>query len=134
MRSLHSDVLTAGMTYFGLVFGAGFRLGPLRVLFVEPRVGARWAELLEAPVMFVVIMVVARWAVRCWTEIRLPATWCLVGLMAASLVLAADVAVGVGLRGLTVSEVFINRDPVTGPVYYGLVASMAAAPCWFRRA
>ena len=31
--------------YFGVVFGAGFALGPIRVLWLEPRVGARAAEL-----------------------------------------------------------------------------------------
>jgi hypothetical protein len=36
--------------------------------------------------------------------------------------------VGVGLRGMTVAEVFGDRDPVSGTVYYALVALMALAP------
>ncbi|MGD1153715.1 MAG: hypothetical protein ABR911_12710 [Syntrophales bacterium] len=31
-------ILKAGILYFALVFGAGFVLGTVRVLFVEPRI------------------------------------------------------------------------------------------------
>jgi hypothetical protein len=48
--------------------------------------------------------------------------------MAASLVLLADVAVGTGLRGLSLIEVFTARDPASGSVYHALVALMALAP------
>lgn len=48
-------LLRLSLLYFTLVFGAGFILGPLRVLFLEPRLGTRNAELLEMPIMLVVI-------------------------------------------------------------------------------
>jgi len=38
--------LLRGVLYFVLVFGAEFILGPLRVLWVAPRVGERVAELI----------------------------------------------------------------------------------------
>ena len=57
-------VLKAGISYFALVFGAGFVLGPIRLLWLVPRVGTRTAELLEMPVMLAVIIVAARWLVR----------------------------------------------------------------------
>jgi hypothetical protein len=44
-------VLKAGGLYFALVFAAGFALGPIRLLWLVPRFGARSAELMEAPVM-----------------------------------------------------------------------------------
>jgi hypothetical protein len=114
--------------YFGLVFGAGFLLGPLRVLLLEPRVGSRAAELLEAPVMLAAILAAGRWVGRRWCRGLTPAAILAVGLTAAGLVLAADLAVGVGLRGMSVAEVFAGRDPVAGPVYYWLVALTAVAP------
>src|SRR6202022_865562 len=57
-------VVKAGVFYFALVFGAGFVLGPIRILWVVPRLGTRVAELLEAPIIFVITIVAARWAVR----------------------------------------------------------------------
>ena len=47
--------MRAAAVYFALVFGAGFLLGPIRVLFLEPRVGLRAAELTELPLMIVAI-------------------------------------------------------------------------------
>jgi len=58
------QILKAGVLYFALVFGAGFVLGPIRILWVLPRVGTRMAELMETPIMFVVTIVAARWIVR----------------------------------------------------------------------
>jgi hypothetical protein len=35
------QVLKAGVLYFVLVFGAGFVVGPIRILWVVPRFGTR---------------------------------------------------------------------------------------------
>jgi len=45
------QTLKAGVLYFAVVFGAGFVLGPIRVMWVVPRLGTRTAEILEAPIM-----------------------------------------------------------------------------------
>jgi hypothetical protein len=37
-------IMKAGMLYLALVFGAGFVLGPIRILWVVPRFGTRTAE------------------------------------------------------------------------------------------
>jgi hypothetical protein len=58
------EILRSGALYFALVFGAGFVVGFARVLWLVPRVGEPAAELLEAPLMLVVIIVAARWVVR----------------------------------------------------------------------
>jgi hypothetical protein len=62
-------IIWAGLTYFALVFGVGFILGPIRILLIVPRLGERVAELLEAPVMLLVIIFAALWVVR---RFRLP--------------------------------------------------------------
>ncbi len=47
-------IVKTALLYFALVFGAGFVLGPIRILWVVPRFGTRMAELMEAPIMLVV--------------------------------------------------------------------------------
>jgi hypothetical protein len=121
--------------YFALVFGAGFALGPIRVLWLAPLVGERAAELIEAPLMLAVIVLASQWIARhrCagWSGGALLA----VGVLAAAVVLAADLAVGLSLRGMSVAQVFLERDPVSGSVYYALVTAMALAPwLWGRGA
>ena len=39
------QILKAGVLYFALVFGAGFVLGTIRILWVVPSFGTRMAEL-----------------------------------------------------------------------------------------
>jgi MFS family permease len=124
----------AAAVYFAVVFGVGFALGPVRILWLEPRLGLRAAELVEAPFMLVAIIVAGRWVGRRLCSAHSPAFRLSVGLLTASLVLAADVGVGVGLRDMSVTEVFSQRDPVSGSVYYALVALTAVAPWLLGRA
>ena len=60
MTSLASSIvpqtIKAGVLYFCGVFGMGFVLGPIRILWAVPRFGERTAELLEAPLMLLVIV------------------------------------------------------------------------------
>ena len=53
-------ILKAALTYFALVFGAGF-VRRIRILWVVPRVGTRVAELTEAPIMLGITIVAAQW-------------------------------------------------------------------------
>lgn len=127
------QIVHRGLLYFALVFGAGFLLGPIRVLWLAPRVGERSAELIEAPLMLLVIGLSSRWmarrACRHWSTAALAA----MGALAAAAVLVADVAVGLWLRGMSVAQVFLQRDPVSGTVYYALVLCMALAPAMWGR-
>jgi hypothetical protein len=56
-----------------LVFGARFLLALMRVPVLVPRFGKRVAELIEIPVMLVVIVAVARGLVRRRAEAPTPA-------------------------------------------------------------
>lgn len=134
MKASHASRLAKwAAIYFALVFGAGFALGPIRVLWLEPRIGARAAELVEAPFMLLAIVLAGRWVGRRVRSGGSTMRSLGVGVTAAGVVLAADLAVGVGLRGMTVAQVFTGRDPVSGAVYYGLVALTAVAPWLFGR-
>ncbi|MFO1425492.1 MAG: hypothetical protein U1F11_00660 [Steroidobacteraceae bacterium] len=126
--------LRAGFLYFLWVFGAGFLLGTLRQLVVIPLVGARTAELIEIPLMIAVVVLAARWTVRRPLAAAGAGECALAGLACLVLLLAAEAVVGVALRGLTLRQAFIERDPLTGTLYYGSILLMAVLPWWLGRA
>ena len=126
-------VVGAGVLYFALTFGAGFLLGPIRILVLEPRLGVRAAELLEIPVMIGVTLLAARWvtarlAVPTATGPRLG-----MGLLAAGLLLAAEFTLVLRLRGLTLEDYFASRDPISGSAYYASVLLLALLPLLVNR-
>jgi hypothetical protein len=125
--------LRAGTAYFALVFGAGLLLGPIRILWIVPAVGVRWAELLEAPVMLAVIVVAARWIVRRFALSRAPALRLAVGVVALGLLLIAEFTVVLALRGITIGEYLAGRDPVADAVYRALLGAFAAMPVFVAR-
>lgn len=119
-------VILSSLGYFALVFGAGFVLGALRTLYVAPALGEDRAQLVEAPLMLVVIVLAAHRLARRW---RGSSSGLLgVGVLAAGLVLVADVAVGVGLRGMSLAEIFLGRAALAALAYYGLLAVFAVLP------
>jgi len=126
------QVARAGLAYFALVFGAGFVLGPLRILFLVPRVGERAAELLELPVMVGLSWLAARWVTR---RLAVPSSTGArlgMGTLAGALLLGAEFALVLPLRGLTLAEYLATRDPVAGTAYYLAVLLMVLMPLSVR--
>jgi len=122
------NVLRAAFLYFLLVFGAGFVLGPVRILWAVPRFGTRAAELMELPIMLVVTVAAARWVVR---RLGVPATVpsrLAMGGTALALLLAAEFALVLPLRRLSFDEYLASRDPVSGTAYYVMLGLVAIAP------
>lgn len=73
-------LLRAAALYFGLTFGAGFMLGPIRTLLLEPNMGPFLATLLEAPLMLVAMTVIAIWILRQYDLHTAPARLVMGGL------------------------------------------------------
>jgi hypothetical protein len=122
------QVLKAGAIYFAVVFGAGFILGPIRILVLVPRVGERIAELIETPIMFVVIVLAARWVTRRFVTTATPGKLVAVGFVALGVLLACEFTVVLWLRGLTIPEYIANRDPVAGVAYVVMLMVFAIMP------
>lgn len=120
------QILKAGILYFALV------LGPFRILWLVPRFGIRLAELMETPIMLVVVILAARWVVRRFT---LPPTFSRlgVGFIALGLLLAAEFTLVLRLRGLTIAEYLASRDPVSGTAYYAMLGVFAVMPLLVAR-
>jgi hypothetical protein len=126
-------VLRASLVYFALTFGAGFVLGPLRILFLVPRVGARTAELIEMPVMIGITWLAARWVTRTFSVPPERGPRLSMGVMAGALLLLAEFTLVLRLRGLTLEEYFATRDPVSGAAYYAAVLLLMLMPLLVNR-
>jgi hypothetical protein len=126
-------LLRAGAVYFALVFGAGFVFGPIRVLWVVPRFGERTAELMEMPIMFVVIVLAAQWTCRRLSVPPAPTRRLMMGVAALVLLLVPEFTVVLWLRGLSLSEYVSDRDPVAGIVYMLMLAVYAVMPLLVAR-
>ena len=126
-------VAKAAGLYFALVFGAGFMLGTIRVLWVVPAVGARTAELLEAPLMLIVVILAARWVVRHLDVPPKAASRLGVGGMALALILALDFTVVLWIRGLSFGQYVEAFDPVAGTAYFVMLGLFALMPILVSR-
>jgi uncharacterized protein len=125
--------LEAALVYFVIVFGAGSVLGPIRTLLLVPRVGERIAELLELPVMLIVILIAAKFIVRRfelppYVLYRLGA-----GLIAFALGIVFEFGLVLKVRGLTLAEYFQTRDPVATAAYYISLVLLVLMPLMVGR-
>jgi hypothetical protein len=98
------------------------------VLWAVPHYGTRIAELMEAPIMFGVTILTARWVIRRLAIPRTPSKRLGVGFIALGFLLVSEFSLVLWLRGLTVSEYLAGRDPVSGTVYYVMLGIFAIMP------
>ena len=118
----------AALVYFGLVLGAGFLLGLVRVPFIVPRIGERWAELAEMPVMGAVVFVAAGYVLRKFPATRLRSRSLLVGFVALALLVCAELGLALALQSRTLGEYLASRDRVSGSVYLAMLILFAVMP------
>lgn len=127
----------SAVLYFATVFAAGLVLGIVRVPLLVPRLGARVAELLEMPLMLVVIVLASKQVLRRLDRASGLGAPLAVGLLALGLMIAAELAVAVVLAGRSVADYIVaGRDPVSGAAYIAMLGIFAAMPCfqaWRRR-
>jgi hypothetical protein len=126
--------LKAGSVYFVLIFGAGFALGPIRILLLEPRIGVRLAELAEMPVMLMITFFAARWVVRRFALPPALTPRLAVGTVALALMTVAELTLVLWLRGLSIPQYLAQRDPVSGAAYVVALGLVALMPALVRRA
>jgi hypothetical protein len=118
----------AGFVYFGIVFGAGFVLGVVRVLFLVPRLGERWAELAEMPIMGFTIFLAAGYILRLFREVRVPSHALVAGLLALALMLCAELSLVVVIQSQPLVEYLSSRDKISGSVFVAMLLMFAVMP------
>ena len=118
--------LIAALTYFFLVFAVGFALALIRIPFLVPRLGERWAELLELPFMLLASFLAARWLVERFVLVtagqRIGA-----GFIALTIMVLAELTLTVAM-GQPVVDYVAGRDPVSGPAYLVSLLLFALMP------
>src|SRR5690606_25071425 len=113
-------IALAAFLYFAVVFAVGFALGPVRVLLLEPRWGPVAAVVCEAPILIAAMLWAARSAPRA-AGVGPGSSMLLVGLGALLLQQSADLAVGLLMRGMSVSELMAQFATAEGRVYLVLL-------------
>lgn len=121
-------ILKSASMYFALVLGTGFILGAIRVPFLVPRLGERYAELLEMPVMFVVIVFAARYIVRRFRLPPRPSVRLAVGFAALAMSVLAELLLAAALQDRSVGQYLASRDLVSGAVYLFVLLLFALMP------
>jgi hypothetical protein len=123
----------AAVAYFAIVLGTGFVFGTIRVPFLVPRLGERYAELLEMPLMFVVIVMAARYVVRRFSLPPSPSVRLIVGFAALALSVLAELLLAVALQNVSVGQYIASRDPISGSVYLIVLLLFALMPYLLMR-
>jgi hypothetical protein len=124
-------IYKSGLVYFVCVFGVGVVLGSIRVTLLVPRLGVRWAELLEMPFMFVVVVFAARWIVRRF-QLATVRTRLAAGAVALGLLVLAESALALWLQGLSLRQYVQSRDPISGSAYLIMLGVFAIMPAFFK--
>ena len=121
--------LSQALRYFGIVFAAGFALAFVRIPFLVPRYGVRAAELIEIPVMLVVIGLASHWLQRRNASLSGPRLLGIGGI-AFVLMVASELGVALATSDLSLAGYLSSKDPVSGTVYLISLVVFALAP-WF---
>ncbi|MBI5432337.1 MAG: hypothetical protein HZA52_05870 [Planctomycetes bacterium] len=126
-------MFVAATFYFGVVFATGFVLGAVRVTWIVPRLGERWAELLELPLMAIASVLGARATVRRFRLSDERGRALAVGLLALACLVAAELGVVLATSGRSIAEYVASRDPASGGAYLALLVVFAGLPAALAR-
>jgi hypothetical protein len=126
-------IIAGAALYFLIVFGTGFLLGPIRVFWLEPRLGETMATLCEAPFLLCAIILAARLIPRV-VSLRMNVS-SLAAMGAGALVLQqlADFALGTFLRGITPAQQLAHLAIPAGLIYVALLIAFMAMPIVVNR-
>lgn len=125
-------IARAALAYFVAVFAVGFVLGVVREWLVRPRYGALAAIAIEAPAMLLACWCAARWAVGRFGVTGARERW-RVGAMAFGLLMGAELADALVLRGMAPGEWLAHFGTAPGVLSLALFLAFAAMPVLVRR-
>jgi hypothetical protein len=122
----------AGFTYFIIVYCIAFAFGTIRVFFVVPSLGVRYAELLEMPILTLAFIPPARFVER---KFALPTNDIWLRLKAGLFALAFTLGMEWVMfwarskqMGTTIMEEVAGKDRVTGIAFLVTLGVFAVVP------
>lgn len=83
--------------------------------------------------MLVAIVLAAGWINRRFAEIVWPISKLCIGAIALVLMLSAEITLGMTLRGLSIAQIILDRDPLAGTAYYVSLILFALMPWLLSR-
>jgi hypothetical protein len=125
-------IVKLGAAYFAIVFLIGFALGTVRVLWLVPRLGERYSELIETPFMIVASYASARFVLNRVARRVSGRNALAMGLIALVLLLTFELTLVLALRGLSLSDYLTGRDPVSGSAYLVSLLLFALTPTFVK--
>lgn len=117
--------IAAGALYFAIVFAAGLVLGALRVAFLAPAVGHTPATLIELPVILAASWAACTLVVRQLGVGARAAPRLVMGAVAFALLMAAEIALGLGLMNRSFAAQI--REMTAPPGLIGLAGQVLFA-------
>jgi hypothetical protein len=121
-------ILAAATLYFLIVFGVGFLLGPIRVFWLEPRIGPLAAVACETPFLLAATVIAARAAPRVARLEPRASALLAVGMVALVIQQIADLTVGLTLRGISIAGQLARFATPEGAIYAVLLILFAIMP------
>jgi hypothetical protein len=115
----------AGAFYALIVFGVGFVLGTVRVVFAAPRLGETIAVILETPLILVASWYVCQWCVEQFQVRRTVPMRSVMGAVAFAVLMAAEFAFAVVAFGRPLGEQLGAYSTAAGGI--GLAAQIVFA-------
>ncbi len=125
-------VFIAALAYFLLVFAAGFLLGPIRALVLEPWIGPAGAVLAEAPFLILAMLAAAR-LITGWRAIPPGQPRLAMGAWAFGLLAVTEIAGAALLRDMPPAVYFTQFTTVAGLVSLALFVLFALFPWLLAR-
>ena len=125
-------LVAATILYFPIVFGTGFLCGPIRVFWLEPRLGEALATLCEAPFLLAAMWLSARWLPKAVALRPGFAPLVVTGIGALVLQQLADFAVGF-FRGIAPAQQLAHLATPAGEIYAVLLLAFVAMPVLANR-
>ena len=103
-------------------------------MLLEPRIGTRYAELIEIPIMLLVIYLAGRFVVSRTRAIESRLHYLIVGVSALSMLLVFELSLVLGLQKMPVDEYLESRDEVAFVAYIVALIIFALMPLLLKLA